>query len=95
MSPLPSESGTGRISPVAASVLERAEQLVQLLRDLVRCDAVMLTASNPFASSPRHEVLAADGYSGAYPARNASSGSPPTVRTTPVMPGATACASAR
>ncbi len=66
MSPLPSESAAGSSSPVAAaSVLERAEQLLQLLRDLVRCDAVVLTASNPFALTPHHEVLAANGYSDA------------------------------
>lgn len=47
----------------AASFLERGAQLVGLLRDLVRCDAVMLTASNPFAVRPRNELLAADGYS--------------------------------
>ncbi|MBW8087280.1 LuxR family transcriptional regulator [Streptomyces hygroscopicus subsp. hygroscopicus] len=66
MSPFPSERSTGSRAPVAAaSVLERAEQLLQLLRGLVRCDAVALTASNPFARSPQHEVLAADGYSDA------------------------------
>ncbi|MFD0489722.1 regulatory LuxR family protein [Saccharopolyspora erythraea NRRL 2338] len=60
------ESPNAFMSPVAsASVLERAEQLVHLLRDLVRCDAVMLTASNPFAPTPQHELLAADGYSDA------------------------------
>jgi len=54
--------GTSGFVP-SASILERAEQLVLLLRDLVRCDAVMLSASNPFAQSPQHELLAADGYS--------------------------------
>ncbi|GAA1993668.1 hypothetical protein [Amycolatopsis minnesotensis] len=63
---MPSESATGPGATVAsASVVERAGRLVRLLRDLVRCDAVMLTASNPFAVSPRHELLAADGYSDA------------------------------
>lgn len=63
MSPFPPESTTGGTTPVtAASVLERAEHLVRLLRDLVGCDAVMLTASNPFALSPQHRLLAADGY---------------------------------
>jgi DNA-binding CsgD family transcriptional regulator len=42
--------------------VERAEQAVRLLRDLVRCDAIALTAANPFAHSPKHTVLAADGY---------------------------------
>ncbi|MCW0215940.1 MAG: helix-turn-helix transcriptional regulator [Pseudonocardia sp.] len=46
-----------------ASLVERAEQAVQLLRDLVRCDAIALTASNPFALSPQHQVLTAAGYS--------------------------------
>lgn len=60
------ESTTGFVPSVAsATILERAEQLVVLLRDLVRCDAVMLSASNPFAQSPQHELLAADGYSDA------------------------------
>ena len=62
MSALLSESDTGLMAPVASSVLERADQIVRLLRDLVRCDAVMLTGSNPFALSPQHELLAADGY---------------------------------
>jgi hypothetical protein len=54
------QNTTGLAAP--ASVLERAEQLVRLLRDLVNCDAVALTASNPFAPSPQHKLLAADGY---------------------------------
>jgi len=64
MSLLPSESAAGLTAPVASpSVVERAEQLVQLFHDLVRCDAVALTASNPFALSPQHTLLASDGYS--------------------------------
>jgi DNA-binding CsgD family transcriptional regulator len=43
-------------------ILERAEQLTTLLRDLVRCDAVLLSASNPFGERPQHQQLAADGY---------------------------------
>jgi len=63
MSPLPSDSETDLTVPTAsASVLERADHFVTLLRDLVRCDAVMLTGSNPFALSPQQELLAADGY---------------------------------
>ncbi|WP_328609312.1 hypothetical protein OG943_09350 [Amycolatopsis sp. NBC_00345] len=60
------ENTTGLTAPVAsASVLERAGRLVPLIRDLVKCDAVALTASNPFALSPQHKLLAADGYSDA------------------------------
>jgi DNA-binding CsgD family transcriptional regulator len=55
---LPSADG-----PVlSASLVERAELVVRLLRDLVRCDAVALTGSNPFARTPQHKVLTADGY---------------------------------
>lgn len=50
------------VPALSASVVERAEQAVRLLRDLVLCEAIVLTASNPFARSPRHEVLVADGY---------------------------------
>lgn len=65
MSSFPPEHAAGRTAPAAASVLERAEQLVGLLRDLVRCDAVVLTAADPFALSPQHTSLAAAGYSDA------------------------------
>lgn len=53
------------MAPMAATpvVLERAEQVTKLLRDLVRCDAVLLSASNPSGERPQHQQLASDGYS--------------------------------
>ncbi|MGP3943714.1 helix-turn-helix transcriptional regulator [Streptomyces sp. 6N106] len=64
MSSFASGGVSGPYEPVAsADVLERAEKLIRLLRDLVRCDAVVLTAANPFALGPHDESLAADGYS--------------------------------
>lgn len=59
MSPFPSE----RFPIVSAVTLERAEQLVQVLRDLVRCDAIALTAADPFGTAPEHKLIMADGYS--------------------------------
>lgn len=50
-------------SIATATTLERAEQLTRLIRDVVRCDAVMLSAANPFVPRPEHKLLAADGYS--------------------------------
>ncbi|MFC5675907.1 helix-turn-helix transcriptional regulator [Aeromicrobium endophyticum] len=50
------------VSTPSADVLERAERLVGLLKDLVRCDAIALSAVNPFEADPHHELLAADGY---------------------------------
>ncbi|MGI5131108.1 response regulator transcription factor [Pseudonocardia sp. CA-107938] len=63
MNPLPAAGADLGGPALSASVVERAEQAVQLLRGLVRCEAIMLTAANPFARTPRHEVLVADGYS--------------------------------
>lgn len=50
------------VSTPSADVLERAERLVGLLRDLVRCDAIALSAVNPFENDQHHELLASDGY---------------------------------
>jgi DNA-binding CsgD family transcriptional regulator len=60
-----SAAGPGNVSLLStpsADVLERAERLVGLLRDLVRCDAIALSAVNPFEVDRHHELLAADGY---------------------------------
>ncbi|VXB47973.1 Regulatory LuxR family protein [Arthrobacter sp. 9V] len=52
-------------TPFAATpvTLERAEQITRLLRDLVRCDAVLLSASNPAGERSQHQKLTSDGYS--------------------------------
>ncbi|MFJ6535138.1 response regulator transcription factor [Paenarthrobacter sp. NPDC091711] len=59
MRPYPTIKAPLATTPV---ILERAEQVTRLLRDLVRCDAVLLSASAPSGERPQHQQLASDGY---------------------------------
>lgn len=50
------------LPPATDSMLERAEELIHLLQDLAKCDAVALTMADPFDDSLPHHLLAARGY---------------------------------
>jgi DNA-binding CsgD family transcriptional regulator len=43
--------------------LERADEVIRLVRDLASCTAIVLTAWDPTAGTHRHRALASDGYS--------------------------------
>jgi DNA-binding CsgD family transcriptional regulator len=45
-----------------SQLVDKASALTRLLRDLVRCDAIILAAWDPTSTSHRHQTLASDGY---------------------------------